>query len=102
MECEQRGLYEHEMALLKGLECAAGSHVLEIGFEAAAKRVAATRLAKTNEMKLPNSQWGPGINHEAGNVTFACMRFKRGGKGLLPPLHPWPGQNTIALHAALN
>ena len=44
MECEQVGLLEHEIALLKGLEGRAGNHGTEIGFGTA------TRLAQTNEM----------------------------------------------------
>ena len=44
MECEQVGLLEHEIALLKGLEGRAGNHGTEIGFGTA------TRLAETNEM----------------------------------------------------
>ena len=56
MVCEQRRLFKHELALLKRLEGAAGNHAVEMSFRAAAKRVAVMRLAKTNEMKLPDSQ----------------------------------------------
>ena len=43
MECKLRGLLEHEIALLKGLEGAAGNHGADKGFEAATKSVAAMR-----------------------------------------------------------
>ena len=43
MECEQRGLFEHEIALLQGLEATAG-------FKTAAKRVAYLQIAKIDEV----------------------------------------------------
>ena len=75
MECEQRGLFEQAMAFLKGLEGTAGNHSTEVGFGAATKRVAAMRLAKTNEMKFPDSPGRAGVDHDAGNgiATFACI-----------------------------
>merc|ERR1712224_566027 len=47
MECEQRVVVEHEIALLKGVEGAAGikgNNGAEMGLGAATKRVAAMRL----------------------------------------------------------
>ena len=46
MECEQRGLLEYEVSLLKGLECAEGDHGSEIIFRAGIKRCAAMRIAQ--------------------------------------------------------
>ena len=40
MECEQRGLFEHEIAFLRGLEGAAGGNYgADVSFGAAAKQV---------------------------------------------------------------
>ena len=73
MECEQRELFEYEIALLQGLEGAAGNHGAEVDIRTATKRVAAMRLAETNEMKLPDSQLGAGVNHETGSATYECI-----------------------------
>ena len=51
MECGQRGLLEHEIALLKGLERTGGAHGGEAEFGATVKHVGAMRLAKTKELK---------------------------------------------------
>ena len=70
MECEQRELFEYEIALLQGLEGTAGNHGAEVDFRAATKRGAAMRLAEANEMKLPDdSQLAAGVNHETGSAT---------------------------------
>ena len=58
MECEQGGLLEHGFAFLKGPEGTAGNRGTEIGFGTMSKCVSATHLAATNEIKLPDSQWG--------------------------------------------
>ena len=52
MEGEQRELFEYEIALLQRLDGAAGSHGAEVDFRPATKRVAAVRLADTNEMQF--------------------------------------------------
>ena len=70
MACEQRGLFEQEITLLKKMETAASNYIVEVGFRAGAKLVAAMRLAKTNEMKLLDSQCGHSVDHEAGNATL--------------------------------
>jgi len=69
MECEQRASFEHEIALWKQLEGAAGNHSTEMGRGAAPKHVAAMRLAKTIELKfdLSDSQREANIDD---NVTM--------------------------------
>ena len=50
MECEQKGLFDHEIAFLKGLEETAVNHGIERVLRASTKRVAAMRLATAREM----------------------------------------------------
>ena len=57
MECQQRQLFEHEIALMKGLEDAAGNHGTDTSFKAAVKHVAAMYLGKLTDMKLSDFQW---------------------------------------------
>ena len=51
MECEQRGAFEHEMALWNGLKGAAGDHGMTRGV--ATKCVAAMRLAEVKRSIFP-------------------------------------------------
>ena len=76
MECEQRGLFEHEIVLWMVLVSAAGIHDTEMGlgsFGSASKYVAATRFAQTAAMKLHNSDSVTCISHGAGNSTVLCI-----------------------------
>ena len=52
MECEQRRLFEDEIAFLKGLEGAAGNHYTKLDCGAGTRRVAAMRLSQLNESNL--------------------------------------------------
>eukprot|EP00747_Dinoflagellata_sp_TGD_P205267 gnl/TRDRNA2_/TRDRNA2_78990_c0_seq1.p1 gnl/TRDRNA2_/TRDRNA2_78990_c0~~gnl/TRDRNA2_/TRDRNA2_78990_c0_seq1.p1 ORF type:complete len:113 (-),score=11.49 gnl/TRDRNA2_/TRDRNA2_78990_c0_seq1:331-669(-) len=67
MESEQDQLFEHECALLRGLQdtvfCDAAA-----AFEVGTCRVRALNLAKRNEMVLHE-----GSLCESGNASFACM-----------------------------
>ena len=53
MECEQRELLEHEIAILKGLEGAVGNHGAEMGLGVATKRFEAMRLASRFKVQVP-------------------------------------------------
>ena len=72
MECEERGLLEHEVAIVKGLECLAGKYGSATGFTAFAKHMAAMRLM-ANKMQSTDSQWRTDASREACNVTFVCI-----------------------------
>ena len=50
MECEQRERFEHEIALWKGLEGAAGNLGEEMGFGAIAKKVAEKCFAQKQKL----------------------------------------------------
>ena len=50
MECEQRGLLNHEIEFLRGLETTVNNHDADMGFSAATKHVAAIRLANMNDI----------------------------------------------------
>ena len=99
MECEQRGLFEHESALLKLLEGVADNHRMEMDFGAAAKRVAAMGLADLKETELPDSKLGTGIDDERGNATFACVLRMCSRQGPTPSLFPWQELQQTAPHA---
>ena len=49
----------------------------EMGFAAATKYVDAMRLT-TNEMELPDSQWGPDVDLEADNSIFYRFTHDQG------------------------
>lgn len=86
MECEQSGLFAHEIALLKGLEGAAGKRGAEMGFGAATKRIAAMCVAKANDMKLPHPQGWLGVHQEACSATSVCIWCACHGWEPPPPL----------------
>ena len=90
MECEQRRFIEHEIILLQGLEGTAGSYDVYMGFVAATKSVAAMRAAETSMAKMLDFQRETGIDHEAGNATFACFWCVRlyDGQGASASLDP--------------
>ena len=52
MECEQRELLEHEIAILKALEGTVGNHDAEMGLGVATKRFEAMRLASRFKVQL--------------------------------------------------
>ena len=77
MECEWGVGYEHEIALLKGLEGAAVNVGEQRGCGA----------DEANGVKLLNSQWEISVNHEARNSTFASIWSVCGGLALAPQSH---------------
>ena len=88
MECGQGERYEHEVALLKGLEDAAGNVGEQRGSGAAAERdVAAMPLDEANGVNLLNSPWDIGVNHEARKFTFASIWSLCSGLALAPQSH---------------
>eukprot|EP00747_Dinoflagellata_sp_TGD_P058074 gnl/TRDRNA2_/TRDRNA2_150949_c0_seq3.p1 gnl/TRDRNA2_/TRDRNA2_150949_c0~~gnl/TRDRNA2_/TRDRNA2_150949_c0_seq3.p1 ORF type:complete len:191 (-),score=27.63 gnl/TRDRNA2_/TRDRNA2_150949_c0_seq3:116-688(-) len=69
MECEQRGLIQQEISLLRGLEREARKHAADTGFTQAARWTAAMRHAKT---KLLDPRWNIGAAPEAIAATGIC------------------------------
>ena len=79
LKCEQRGLSEHEIALLEGLEGATGNHSIELSFGAPMKFIAAVRLAETISVHLLHSQFVIGFlyeNHRAGNECMYLVSWQ--------------------------
>ena len=95
MECEQRGLLECEVSLLKGLECAAGDHGTEIIFRAGIKRGAAMRIAQTGKTELLCCGEDDRDDHQLGNVAFVGIRHACSGQGPTPLLDLWSGQHKF-------
>eukprot|EP00747_Dinoflagellata_sp_TGD_P072321 gnl/TRDRNA2_/TRDRNA2_157431_c2_seq1.p1 gnl/TRDRNA2_/TRDRNA2_157431_c2~~gnl/TRDRNA2_/TRDRNA2_157431_c2_seq1.p1 ORF type:complete len:587 (-),score=52.49 gnl/TRDRNA2_/TRDRNA2_157431_c2_seq1:102-1718(-) len=67
MESEQRGLFEHEIALLESMEGAAGHRGTELGFGKAVRRVAALRLDRVSKLtkQLGNDWRGNNLDTES-------------------------------------
>eukprot|EP00747_Dinoflagellata_sp_TGD_P218331 gnl/TRDRNA2_/TRDRNA2_90605_c2_seq1.p1 gnl/TRDRNA2_/TRDRNA2_90605_c2~~gnl/TRDRNA2_/TRDRNA2_90605_c2_seq1.p1 ORF type:complete len:126 (-),score=10.51 gnl/TRDRNA2_/TRDRNA2_90605_c2_seq1:4-381(-) len=58
MECEQRGLWYSEVALLGAFRDAADAHGEEVSFASATTCIAAVSLAKVQKMALPDAGLG--------------------------------------------
>jgi len=90
MECEQRGLLEHEIAVLKGLADLESSYGTKMIFDALTKHVAAMRLATTNDVTPSYSVAGEDDSGTAELTGSWCMC-----RMCMPSSSFGPGQNTI-------
>eukprot|EP00747_Dinoflagellata_sp_TGD_P095470 gnl/TRDRNA2_/TRDRNA2_166478_c2_seq3.p1 gnl/TRDRNA2_/TRDRNA2_166478_c2~~gnl/TRDRNA2_/TRDRNA2_166478_c2_seq3.p1 ORF type:complete len:445 (-),score=59.94 gnl/TRDRNA2_/TRDRNA2_166478_c2_seq3:34-1368(-) len=86
MECEQRGLLEHEVAVLQALERAARAEE-EFAFAESTRRVAAMRLSKMSDKRLPL------IRHEPGDAHLPDEQV------MAPRLDAWRRQSEFSAHA---
>lgn len=66
-----------------------------MSFGAPTKSFAAIRLAKTIEIKLPDSRGWIAVDLETDNAALACIWYACGGQGSTVLLDSWSGQDTL-------